>query len=56
MRFLKPFLIAGLLLMTGLLAGCSRQPPRMKNQPTNTDSGELKIELKGKKKTFDAAQ
>jgi hypothetical protein len=56
MRFLKPLLVAGLLLMTGLLVGCSRQPPRMKNQPTNLESGETKIELPGKKKPFSAAQ
>jgi hypothetical protein len=35
MRSLRPFLIAGLLLITGLLAGCNRQPPRMKGQPTD---------------------
>jgi hypothetical protein len=56
MRFLKLFLIASLLTMAGLLAGCSREPPRMKNQPTNLDSGETQIELPGKKKSFSAAQ
>ena len=56
MRLLKPLLIASLLLMTGLFAGCSREPPRMKNQPTNRDSGETQIELPGKKKPWNAAQ
>jgi hypothetical protein len=56
MRYLTSFLIAGLLLMAGLLAGCGREPPRMKNQPTNLGPGETKIELRGKKKPFDAAQ
>ena len=56
MRFVKPFLIAGLLLMTVPLAGCSREPPRMKNQPTNLGAGDTKIELPGKKKPFNAAQ
>jgi hypothetical protein len=55
MRFLKPFVIAGLLAAT-LLAGCSRQPPRMKNQPANRDSGEIRIELPGKKKPFTGAK
>jgi hypothetical protein len=56
MRFLKPFLIGGLLLAAGLLAGCGQEPPRMKNQPTNLNSGETQIELPGKKKPFNAAQ
>jgi hypothetical protein len=56
MRFLKLFLIAGFLLMAGFLAGCGREPLRMKNQPTNPDSGETQIELPGKKKPFSAAQ
>jgi hypothetical protein len=46
----RPFAIAGLLLLTGLLVGCDRPPPRMKNQPTGRDSGETRIELPGKKK------
>ena len=56
MRFLKPFLIAGLLLMVGFLAGCSRESPRMKNQPTNPNSDGTKLELPGKKKSLDAAK
>ena len=56
MRFFKPVLIAGLLLVTGLPAGCSREPPRMKNQPTNLSSGDTRLELPGKKKPFNAAQ
>jgi hypothetical protein len=56
MRFLKPILISVLLLLTGLLAGCSQQPPRMKNQPTNVDSGDTPIELPGKKKSSNAAK
>ncbi len=56
MRFLKPLLIAGLLLAAGLVAGCGGEPPRMKNQPTNPDSGETQIELPGKKKSWNAAQ
>jgi hypothetical protein len=54
MRSLRPFLIAGLLLVSGLLVGCDQQPPRMKNQPTNLNSGENKINVPGKKKAFDA--
>jgi hypothetical protein len=56
MRFLKALLIVGLLLMTGLLAGCRRESPRMKNQPAKSDSGDTKIELPGKKKSFNVAQ
>jgi len=56
MRFLKPFRIAVLLLMVGFLVGCSREPPRMKNQPTNPNSDGTKIELPGKKKPFEAAK
>jgi hypothetical protein len=56
MRFIKPFLIAGLLLWTGFLAGCDNQPPRMKNQPTNLNSGEPKINLPGHSKPFGAGQ
>jgi hypothetical protein len=41
MRSRWPFLIAGLMLLTGLLAGCNKEPPRMKNQPAtlNQDTG-----------------
>lgn len=56
MRFLKSFAIAGLLLTVGFLAGCSREAPRMKNQPTNPNSGETKFDLPGKKKSFDGAK
>ncbi len=59
MRFLRPFLIAGLLLMTGLLVGCDKQPERMKNQPTNLelkDGGEEKTLPKGQKKVLEGAQ
>lgn len=56
MPFFKPFLIAGLLLTTAFLAGCSREPPRMKNQPTNLGSGDRKIDLPGKQKSFNAAE
>jgi hypothetical protein len=56
MRLHKLVLIASLLLMAGLLPGCSREPLRMKNQPTNPDSGETQIELPGKKKPFNVAQ
>jgi hypothetical protein len=56
MRFLDRFLVAGLLLAAGLIAGCGGEPPRMKNQPTHPDSGETQIELPGKKKSFNAAQ
>jgi hypothetical protein len=54
MRLLKPVLIAGLL--AALLAGCNRQPPRMKNQPANPDPGDTRIEMPGKKKPFHAAK
>jgi hypothetical protein len=56
MRALRPFLLAGLLLMAGLLVGCNHPPPSMKGQPPNLNSGETKISLPGKKKSFDAAQ
>jgi hypothetical protein len=55
MRFLKPFLIAGLLAGM-LLAGCNRQPPRMKNRPANRGPGETRIDLPGKKKPFNGAK
>ena len=54
MRRLKLFPIVSLLLAAGLLAGCNHQPQGMKNQPTNLKSGEIKINLPGKKKPFDA--
>jgi hypothetical protein len=54
MRSLRPLLIAGLLLTIGLQVGCNRPPESMKNQPTNLNSGETKINLPGKKKDFDA--
>jgi hypothetical protein len=38
-------LAAGLLLFAALLAGCSKQPPGMKNQPTGIKSGAPKITL-----------
>jgi hypothetical protein len=56
MRFLKSFPIAGLVLMAGFLAGCGGEPPRMKNQPTNPNSVDTKLEMPGKKKTFDVAK
>jgi hypothetical protein len=56
MRLLKRFPIAAFLLMTGVLVGCNQQGPRMKNQPANQTSGETKIELPGKKKSFDAVK
>jgi hypothetical protein len=56
MRALRPLLLSGLLLIAGLLVGCDQQPPRMKDQPTNLGSGETKVHLPGKKKSFDGAQ
>jgi hypothetical protein len=56
MRSLRLLPITGFLLLTGLLVGCSKESPRMKNQPTNLNSGETKMTLPGKKKAFDAGQ
>jgi hypothetical protein len=49
MRALWPLLIAGLLLLTGLLVGCNQEPERMKNQPTNLEpkSGGVDRKLPG---------
>jgi hypothetical protein len=56
MCFLRRFLIAGLLLLTGLLVGCDQQPKRMKNQPTDLQSDEVEIHLPGKKKPIRGAK
>jgi hypothetical protein len=56
MRFLKTFLIAGLMLMAGCLVGCNKAPPRMKGQPTNLNSGDIKVPLPDKAKVFPAGQ
>jgi hypothetical protein len=50
MRSLRPLLIAGLLVATGLLVGCNRQPERMKNQPPDLKAGETEFQLPGMKK------
>jgi hypothetical protein len=55
MRLPRPFLFVGVLLVVGFLMGCSGESPRMKNQPTNPNSGDTRIDLPGKKKSFDAA-
>jgi hypothetical protein len=46
MHPLRPFLLAGLLLITGLLVGCDRQPVRMKNQPTNLELKDRGVDKK----------
>jgi len=59
MRFLRPFLITSLLLITGFLVGCNKQPERMKNQPTDLelkDGGFDKTLPSGQKKHFEGAQ
>jgi hypothetical protein len=59
MRSLWPFLLVGLLLMTGLLVGCNQQPERMKNEPTNLEpknGGFDKTMPGGQTKHFEGAQ
>jgi hypothetical protein len=43
MRSLRPYQIGFVLVLTALLIGCDRKPPRMKIMPTNIDrSGDTK--------------
>ncbi len=56
MRTLRLVLLAGLLLLTGLLGGCDQQPERMKNQPDDLKSGEIEVHLPGMNKPIRGAE
>jgi hypothetical protein len=56
MRSLWPLLVVGLLPFTGLLAGCNKAPPRMKDQPTNLKSGEIEVHRPWMKKPILGAE